>query len=338
MKTECIFCGKLFSAGKEYFHLHNNCKLTDANKVYKFCSFVYGKDVIDTSIDKYINGCSMDELTSYGFSRKMFTELLNEKNIHIRNISESNKTLYRNAKYSNTCMRVYGTKNVSQHVDIKKKKCNTFTEHYGVDNVWKCTDFKEKFGVNETMISKYGALSIPNRYGNKTKWWSNFDIETRKKMCQKMQTASVDKWHSLTDIEKYEIIQKRIETLVKNYPDGIPVMSSKLEHRIIRIANENNIEYKHQKWINNTSYDFLFSSKSILEVQGDYWHANPLIYSTGDVINQCGNIIKVDDIWNKDTIKKENAELYGYNVYYIWECELNSMSDVDIYEFIQYIS
>ena len=80
-------------------------------------------------------------------------------------------------------------------------------------------------------------------------------------------------------------------------------------------------------------YDFKFGS-TILELNGDYFHANPQIYAQNDIIR----IRKVDylaiDIWNGDKQKKELAENNGYIVKYLWENDMKHMSDIDILQWI----
>ena len=64
--------------------------------------------------------------------------------------------------------------------------------------------------------------------------------------------------------------------------------------------------------------DFVFG-KSVIEVHGDYWHANPLTYTTLNSMQR----YTVD----KDAIKKEYFESLGYTVYIIWESEI--LDDID---------
>lgn len=71
-------------------------------------------------------------------------------------------------------------------------------------------------------------------------------------------------------------------------------------------------------------YDFLITNeKLIIEVNGDYWHANPEIYKQNDILHFPNNVYKTaNEIWEKDKIKKELANFNGYKLIYIWEKEL----------------
>ena len=65
--------------------------------------------------------------------------------------------------------------------------------------------------------------------------------------------------------------------------------------------------------------DFCISSKKvIIEVQGDYWHANPLLYDEDDcTLSQIASK-------EKDAIKKEYYESLGYTVVYVWESDIKT--------------
>ena len=65
-----------------------------------------------------------------------------------------------------------------------------------------------------------------------------------------------------------------------------------------------------------TVYDFKIGNY-LLEVNGDYWHANPNKYKENDTFKFPKNELKAKDIWEMDTYKKEIAESNGYKVIYI---------------------
>ena len=71
------------------------------------------------------------------------------------------------------------------------------------------------------------------------------------------------------------------------------------------------------------NYDFFLPEiNTIVEYQGDYWHANPSKYKPESVLS----IIKVGpcyarDIWKRDARRKKAAETRGFRVVYFWEKE-----------------
>ncbi len=81
------------------------------------------------------------------------------------------------------------------------------------------------------------------------------------------------------------------------------------------------IDYIYNEVIPNSSYNFrpdfrIESHKIIIEVHGDYWHANLNIYSK-DFLNEM-QVIAIE----KDNIKKEVYEKLGYTVFIVWEEDL----------------
>ena len=72
--------------------------------------------------------------------------------------------------------------------------------------------------------------------------------------------------------------------------------------------------------------DFLLGKK-VIEYNGDYWHANPLLYPDGD---QLIRKKKAKDIWIHDAAKVSDLEQAGYKVLVIWEAEYSSDHDAVI--------
>lgn len=62
----------------------------------------------------------------------------------------------------------------------------------------------------------------------------------------------------------------------------------------------------------------------IIEFLGDYWHANPKIYSKDDI---CAHHHKAKDIWERDANRKEEIENLGYFVYEVWESDYKNDKD-----------
>ena len=81
-------------------------------------------------------------------------------------------------------------------------------------------------------------------------------------------------------------------------------------------------------------YDYVDTKlKIVVEFNGDYWHANPSKYTSGDIIkfpSSRGDVL-VDDIWELDAIKCKLMEDRGYRVFSVWEsdCSLDIDSVLD---------
>lgn len=82
------------------------------------------------------------------------------------------------------------------------------------------------------------------------------------------------------------------------------------------------------------AYDFAFGN-TILELNGDYFHANPSMYKAEDIIVIRHVKHTAQSIWNDDTVKRELAESKGYKVIYLWERDMKKMSDEELFNWIK---
>ncbi len=70
----------------------------------------------------------------------------------------------------------------------------------------------------------------------------------------------------------------------------------------------------------------------LIEINGDFWHANPNKYKKGDILKFPKKEVFSDDIWLKDKIKKKDANKNGYNVVYLWESFIRKSSNEELIE------
>lgn len=62
-------------------------------------------------------------------------------------------------------------------------------------------------------------------------------------------------------------------------------------------------------------------NKIIIEINGDYVHANPKYYNADDIIVLIGNSYTAEMKWEKDRKRQEKLESLGYTVFVIWESD-----------------
>lgn len=102
-------------------------------------------------------------------------------------------------------------------------------------------------------------------------------------------------------------------------------MSSKMtgpEITFSKMMKELGVEFEAQKVIENKIFDFYIPSKNmIVEVHGDYWHSNPIIYEEKELNN-----IQIRNLRN-DTFKDILAKGRGYNIEVVWEYDLKNNYD-----------
>lgn len=108
------------------------------------------------------------------------------------------------------------------------------------------------------------------------------------------------------------------------------------EKKVEEILQKNRINFTTQYVIHNNKgecydrrktfiYDFLLpESKTIIEVNGDFFHANPCYYGPKDLLLHPSGKILAEELWARDKRKTEYAEQLGYNVIVIWEKEIKN--------------
>ena len=85
-------------------------------------------------------------------------------------------------------------------------------------------------------------------------------------------------------------------------------------------------------------YDLTFPKyKKIIEINGDYWHANPIKYHHDDIIKFPNSIKIASDIWEHDFNKMKHVIDYGFDVKYIWEHDFNKNAVQTISEAVKWI-
>lgn len=318
----CIICNKEFNQTnilKIHINRHHNInKLT--NEVNYIKSQIEIEDsTFDTVKDLYLEGYNVSDLKEmYGVSFANYIELLGIK----RTNSESKKTKVYKDKIESTNMKRFGVKNPSQAKEKKKKKKETFLKNFGYENNF-CNpkiqkvaqshiDYeKAQESMRDTLIEKYGdSVYNPSQIpGVSVKIG-----ESQKKRISKM---TADERRRMTEKARANI----------NYV-------SSQEIRIQTILNQLDVEYTANGFLYAYNWDLIFKNKVIIEVQGDFWHANPKFYKESDVLLD-GLLAK--DVWKKDNRKRKLIESKGYTVHYFWESDINNMTNEEIYKLLKEI-
>ena len=307
---KCI-CGENVNLQGIKKHIKNNhLDLGEYNDVYykiMFSNINIEKLLVDYNLGMSINDINV----KYKTLTHDIHFILNYNNIKRRNIKDSRSSDLYKDKLSNTIFKKYGVNNISKNEGIKKKKVDTMMKNYGRINNFSSEEilkkalnnidyevlskklkdiFKEKYGV-ERMVDILGVREKMS-LGRK-RYWESLSNSDRKKRLD-----------ILTDIRK-KVKYRRV---------------SNLEIRVQKILNELLYEYSCNKIICGYNFDICFSNKVIIEINGDYWHANPNKYLPTDEISYPGNVKHmVVDVWKRDGKKRSVVEKDGYRVVYLWE-------------------
>jgi hypothetical protein len=286
---KCPFCGREFKGGSTHIYKCSDNNHKDNRDKTKFLYINYNfpeiSDVKNLEEEYVINNLSLPDIKrKYGIDFKSVIFLLDNFNIKRRNSSESAKSISV-PKQRKTIMDKHGVEWSSQIESVKELKRKNNIDKFGVDNIWKSDWFKEN--RDNFFIEKHG-LNVSDY--NKLYWLSLSEDEQKNHMINSVQKSSIE---------------------------------SSIELRIKSLLDMMNIQYTSQMKIkssNNSIYFFDICIGNILiEINGDFWHANPNKYKKGDILKFPKKEVISDELWLKDKIKRKDAIKKGYNVVYLWE-------------------
>jgi very-short-patch-repair endonuclease len=95
---------------------------------------------------------------------------------------------------------------------------------------------------------------------------------------------------------------------------------NKIEHTVSTILQNLNIPFEREVQVGKYTVDFLVGGKYIIECYGDYWHCNPLQY-TSSYYNK-GKKKFAHEIWQRDMERQLTFEQLDYRFIHLWESEI----------------
>lgn len=190
------------------------------------------------------------------------------------------------SKRSKTVLSEYGVSHISKSEAIKEKKIKSSLDKYGTTNVFQSDEVKMK--SRETLSSKYGVSHISHLPN-----FTNRNVGRRSLPHKK--------------IEEY------LDSLGIHYESEVAGKFRSFNHELGR-------DYCPVPDIVIPDY-FL-----ILEINGDYWHANPLMYKPEDLFALWAGSKTAKEIWERDSIRKRHLESFGYSILEIWGSEIKNGS------------
>jgi G:T-mismatch repair DNA endonuclease (very short patch repair protein) len=262
----------------------------------------YIRSIINNEIliDAYIkNEMSAKEIADTLIKFNIKTEAsyviarLKEAGVKTRTAKQSSLCKRKKEKYLQTVQQKYGKHitNISQVESVKQKKIQKALEVYGVENVFQSEEIKKK--SRQTCKKKYGARQFSqSEYYNPDR-----SDGSRSKLHQKIEKI----------LDRHQI----------EYVSELHGKFNKYNHTLER-------EYSPRPDI------YIKNLNLILEINGNYWHANPKKYVNSDLFQTWDGTISAEDIWLRDKIKILHFESFGVNVETIWEDEAQESNVLEI--------
>jgi hypothetical protein len=208
------------------------------------------------------------------------------------------------------------TKSISSKQISTKKYKRTCLIKYGVDNISKYKNKKKKieqYEKNKNLFEKLHQMFLSNEI-NILK--SDIDEHIKKDLKKSFKLYNIF-WLDLNDEQKDFLMGKK----------------SEIESKVSNFLDKMNVTYIKGFRLGKKTFDIKIK-EYLIEVNSDYWHANPLIYDSKEYLNFPFKRVRVKFLWSKDESKKKIAFEKGYKFILIWESEIKDLNDDDMFSFL----
>ena len=312
---KCYKCGFTSSVKKAFSnHLSRTEKISGEELERLKLKTYYPELDIDQIIKEYLSceTCVSSIKQKYGADLAPLLTILGIKRSH----KEEKATARYQKSYADSCMAKFGESNPSKLKAVKDKKQNTYFEKYGVkcnlqipevrkkaNLTWNKNVAKHRTSLLETLRARYGVdnpAKIPL-------------AKLKNSISQKSRFAAM----------AYEE-RLNATAAARAALTAMPNWTSKIEERVFNLCVQKFQNVRRHVFLFRYNFD-LQIGKTLIEVNGDFWHANPAKgYKPGDELLKGWT---VDAVWDKDAKKQRAAEEAGYKVVTLWEQDINAMSD-----------
>lgn len=235
-----------------------------------------------------------------------------------------------NYQYKNNGVvkRTYPFENPETQAKVKQ----TVFEKYGVSVVSQAPEIKEKIKESFSKNPKPPRIvtnetKAKNSLASKNNWKNP---EYRKNTSVSLKIAC----NKPEERERRSRVQKEKWKLIKENNEPAPFyQSSKLHMSIREELNLSAYGFLSEQIIDWYVADELHPDrKIIIEINGDFWHANPDKYSENDIIKAPGETFVAGDKWKKDMEKYKKYIELGYELIVIWESDYKEDKSLTSYK------
>lgn len=189
----------------------------------------------------------------------------------------------------------------------EKTKCN---EYKTTTNriITRCTNCGKEISVIPYDFNKKNSFGDNHNFCTQQCYWAYRKVYYHDEKCWMYGRYRTDEQK-----EKQRVIATKMKSQQTN-------LDTKIQVAVNSILDYLCVEYKREKsYIYYSVDNYLPEYNLIVEVMGDYWHVNPLVYDGVNAINQtqCSDI-------NRDKSKKTFIKkYYNIDILYLWETDIN---------------
>ena len=210
-----------------------------------------------------------------------------------------------------TCLEKYGTEHPTQNKEIKEKTKQTNLKNIKVAYPMQNEKVKEK--SKKFYLENYDVENASHRHMGPENVKILHTKELFVEMLMNNSVAGMAKKLNVICPTIYNWHKKHNLNIIKK-------TSSTQENELAIFLIENNIyfEQHNNKIIKPYELDFYFSEKNIaIEIQGDYWHMNPKLYT----VNNRTKRKTAQETWDRDELKFNMCKDLGVDLIAIWESD-----------------
>ena len=218
-----------------------------------------------------------------------------------------------------TCEKCHAGGFLNPNVQLVIRK--SVKEKYNVDNVFQLPELREQSSIRTKERWANGEIVIGEEWrksigiSSKRKW-ENKDYRIR--TSQSIKNAINSNEAELLRRSNYQ--KERLKD--PNYTALYKGRLSKLHKRIRETLKLDTLGFISEQFVVGYFADELYKDKNVIvEINGDYVHANPKKYTQTDIIRLRGCQYTAQEKWNTDKVKIEALRSAGYTVIIIWESD-----------------
>lgn len=219
---------------------------------------------------------------------------------------------------------------IGKNVEMIRKKRESQLKHYGNQNAQCLKEVIAK--AKETKRIRYNNENWNNRKKYKKTCMERYGVNNAG-----CSTESLKKIKE-TNLKRYNI--ENTWVFAKHETD---YTISSLNRKIYRILTDHNVRYQTEYIIPYDKpteghmwrlYDIKFDNNVLLEINGDYVHANPRFYKRDDIITLPKEKYTAEQKWRYDENKTNLAISHGFKLVSLWEYQIKIMDDEQIFKWI----
>ena len=236
------------------------------------------------------------------------------------------------AKYPNSILGNFDRFNEWRHSDENKINCRKMTEKvYSSEDLKLKRKNRVKKATQTQEYKKRQSELMTKVYKNNPEEY----VKSRKRIPTSwMKKSNYERWNILFG---KEVADKKMEDWISKNKLPCNSKDTKPERLFALILDMLNIKYEKQKPVKKYKCDFYIPEYNlIVEIDGDYWHANPKKYKADDIIGPSKKTAQ--KIWESDKLKTLDIMNKGYNVLRYWASDLKSTTHEKIFEDIVHTS